>query len=83
MIRKRIYLIEDIERIIDVIAEQEQKNSSQVIRELIEDGIKRKHQPATLGAALLGLAELGKKHTIEAPSDLSDNLDHYLYGDND
>jgi hypothetical protein len=84
MLRRQIYLTEDIERNIISISRREQKNSSQVIRELIEDGLKRKQQ-ASLGDALLGFAALGEKYdlTAKTPPDLSEHLDDYLYGDND
>lgn len=64
---------------VNFIAKQEKKPKAEVIREALEDGIKKKIKTSNAGQALLELAELGKKLHVKAPKDLSMNLDKYLY----
>lgn len=80
MVRKQIYLPEQLELLISLRAKQEQKPQAQVIREVLEKGLKAKKQ-MTAGEALLGLAELGKKLNVKGPADLSERIDDCLYGD--
>ena len=55
---------------------------AEIIRDLLEKGIRQSKPTMSTGAALLGLAELGKRLAITGPYDLSERHDDYLYGDN-
>ncbi len=79
MIRKQIYLTEELEQQIHLTAASEQKPEAQVIREVLHAGFLQKIPARTAGEALLGLARLGEELGIKGPSDLSRNIDTYLY----
>ena len=74
MIQKHISLPEELEQQIQERAKLLQAPEERVIKELIEQGLKTA-KPASLGEGLRQLAHLG----IKGPSDLSQNIDKYLY----
>lgn len=76
MLRTQIYLPEDLRQEIDVVARKEKKPAAKVIRELLVEGVNNRHKE-TVGAAMSRLAALKVRG---GPSDLSTNLDKYLYG---
>jgi hypothetical protein len=80
MIRTQFYLPNDLYQMIRLKAEQANKPKAEVVRDLLRRGLDQTPQP-TIGEALLGLAELGERLHVEAPSDLSTRIDDYLYGD--
>ena len=82
MIRKQIYLTQELDQHIHVISQKENKPEAKVICELLETGIRKQH-PMSTGEALLGLARLGEKQGIDGPTDLSERHDDYLYGEKD
>jgi len=82
MIRKQVYLTEDLNRRLRLLSQQQQKPEAEVIRETLEKGLKDEPSMST-GEALLGLAELGKRLNLTGPTDLSERHDDYLYGDNE
>lgn len=75
MIRTQVYLPERLYQTITTVAKQEKKPAAQMIRELLETGLNLKKKPATIGQALLKLANV-KAH---APEDTSMKIDDYLY----
>jgi metal-responsive CopG/Arc/MetJ family transcriptional regulator len=79
MIRTQVYLPEQLYKSIKLQARLEKKPAAQIIRDVLEEGIEAKKPTQTLGEALLGLAELGKKLNLSGPTDLSTNIDKYLY----
>ena len=79
MIRMQVYLPQQLSQILGIIAKREQKPKAQIIREALEDGIKKKVNVNNAGRALLELAELGKKLHVKGLKDLSTNVDKYLY----
>jgi len=80
MIRVQLYLPQDLYQTIKLQAKQEGKPAAQVIRDSIEVGLGKQKQPQqTLGEALQELVELGKKLKMKGPTDLSTNIDKYLY----
>ena len=83
MIRTHIYITEEQARDIKLRAKRERRRESDVARELLERGrfISQGRKQESLGEALLRLAEVGKKFGLTGPTDLSTNLDDYLYGD--
>jgi len=80
MIRKQIYLTRELEQHIHVLSQQQKKPEAEVIRDLLETGLK-KQRPISTGEALLGLAKLGETLGMSGPTDLSERHDDYLYGD--
>ena len=78
MVRKQLYLPEDLARHLAVAAKQQRKPEAQILRELIAAGLKRQPVAAeSTGQALMRLARIGGK----GPADLSARIDDYLYGD--
>jgi predicted DNA-binding protein len=78
MIRKHILLPQPLDERIKLVARRDQKSEAEVIRELLEIGLETK-QEQSVGQALRGLAKLGQKLGITGPTDLSRNIDKYLY----
>ncbi|MBV9453868.1 MAG: hypothetical protein JOZ19_07095 [Rubrobacter sp.] len=74
MIQKHISLPEELDQKIQERAKLLQESEERVIKELIEQGLKTS-RPISLGESLRQLANLG----IKGPSDLSQNIDKYLY----
>lgn len=82
MIRRHIYLTEDLARQIRLTAAAEHKTEAQVIREVLQVGFAQKRPARTAGEALLGLAKLGEDLHIRSDDPyLSRNIDKYLYED--
>jgi hypothetical protein len=81
MVRKQIYLTRELDRYIHVLSQKQAKPEAEVIRGLLETGIKRQGSMST-GEALLGLATLGEALGMAGPTDLSERHDDYLYGEN-
>ncbi len=83
MIRTHIYITEEQARDIKLRAKRQRRRESDIARELLERGrfISQGHRQESIGEALLRLAEVGKKFGLTGPTDLSTNLDDYLYGD--
>ena len=78
MIQKHISLPEELDQKIQERAKRLQASEERVIRELIEEGLKKpKQQWKNAGDALSSLSELG----IRGPKDLARNHDKYLYED--
>jgi len=80
MIRTQVYLTEDQARDIKLRARRENKHEAEVIRELLNEGMKKSASKAleSTGESLLRLATIGGK----GPADLSSRVDDYLYGEN-
>lgn len=79
MIRTQVYLPKELYQTIDYVARTEKKPKAQVIREVLDEGVKKKRGNA--GSALLEMARLAKKLNLKGPKDLSTNHDKYLYED--
>jgi hypothetical protein len=79
-ILKQIYLPEELERRLSVASKQQQKSEAELVREALEDKLGAT-APVSAGAALLKLAELGRRLDISLPADASAKHDDYLYGD--
>lgn len=79
MIRTQVYLPKQLYITIDLIAEKEKKPKAQIIREVLQEGMEKRRGNA--GKALLEIASLGRKLKLKGPSDLSTNIDKYLYED--
>jgi hypothetical protein len=79
MIRKQIYITPELDQYINVLAQKQEKPEAEVIRDLLQKGIKRQ-EPGSTGEALRGLAALGERLGLSGPTDLSERHDDYLYG---
>ncbi len=80
MICTMVYITEEQAWDIKLRAKRENKREAEVIRELLNEGMKNstaKAQEST-GESLLRLAAIGGK----GPADLSSRVDDYLYGEN-
>ena len=78
MIRTQIYLPRPLSQAIENEASRTGKPKAQVIRELLTKSLSQA-AGTSAGDALLRLADLGTKLQVNGPSDLSTNLDNYLY----
>jgi hypothetical protein len=80
MIRTQVYLTDEQARDIKLRAKRENKREAEVIRELLNEGMKKSTNKAqeSTGESLLRLAAIGGK----GPADLSSRVDDYLYGEN-
>ena len=79
MIRTQVYLPRDLYRNIDLIAKREKKAKAQVIRDTLEEGLKKGKAQKRDGHVLLEIAAMAKKYNWKGPKDLSTNIDKYLY----
>ena len=77
MKRKQIYLTEMLDREIGLLSKKEDKPKAEIVRELLEVGLKEKTPKKAPGAFLLEMVA----HAGKGPKDLSTNHDRYLYGD--
>ena len=80
MIRKQIYLPEELGRRLSVASKQQRKSEAELVREALEDKLGAT-PPVSAGAALMKLAELGRRLDVALPPDASARHDDYLYGD--
>ena len=83
MIRKHFLLPLPLNERIKLVARQDRKSEGMVIRELLETGLqtKQEQQTGSVGHALRRLAQIGKQAGATGPTDLSRNIDRYLYED--
>ncbi len=83
MIRTQVYLTDEQVRAIKLQSQSQHKPEAVVIRELVDQGLRasRSKTRHATGQVLLDLAALGREYKLSGPSDLSTNLDDYLYGD--
>ena len=80
MIRKHVLLPLPLDEQIKLMARKDHKSEAEVIRTLLESGLQTKHQQAaSIGQALRQLAKIGKQAGATGPTDLSQNIDKYLY----
>lgn len=79
MIRKQIFITEELDRRLAVAAKQQRKAEAQIIREALADKLDQRRS-MTAGGALLGLAGLGQELGIQLGPDASVRIDNDLYG---
>jgi predicted DNA-binding protein len=78
MIRTQIYLPEETHKELTSLAEVKRQPMAQIVRDFIEDGVKRVKEIDNTG--ITAIENLLKIKATGGPKDLSTNLDHYLYG---
>jgi hypothetical protein len=76
MIRKQVYLTEELDRLISLTAVSERKPEAEIIREKLRAGFAARKSARTGGDALLKLAAMAV--TSDDPY-LSRNIDKHLY----
>lgn len=80
MLRKQLYINEDLDREIKLLALKQSKAEAEVIRELMYKGLKkipaRTKKFTTPADFLLHMVS----YKAKGPRDISANLDKYLYG---
>ncbi len=77
-----VYLPPQLKNKIENLAKSQGTSQADVIRGAIEEGLGTvKFQDNTSAQGLVKLAQLGEKLQIKGPSDLSENLDKYLWDD--
>jgi hypothetical protein len=82
MIRTQVYLTPQQVQEIRLLAASTKKRQAEVIRDVIQAGLKNQTMGQRGSAkGLLALAELGRKLKVQGPGDLSTNHDAYLYDD--
>lgn len=78
MLRTQVYLPEELDQDLKLLAKKEEKAVAELIRELLREGLARKKRKRkNAGDTLLDIAKLAGK----GPRDLSTNLFDYLYGE--
>jgi hypothetical protein len=86
MIRTQVYLTEEQSQAIKLRSRRDQKPEAEVLRDIVDKGLAVEGSTTKMstgmstGQSLLQLAELGEKYGAHGPTDLSTNLDDYLYG---
>ena len=81
MIRTQIYLPKELHREIAFTAKREKKTKAAVIREALGEGLIKKRPKKNAGRVLLEIATMADKLKTKGPSNLSANIDKYLYED--
>jgi predicted DNA-binding protein len=79
MIRKQIYIPETMNEDLTKLAKVRGEPAAQIVREFIEEGVKKATEIDYTGKkALRSLMNIKARG---GPKDLSTNLDYYLYGE--
>ena len=82
MQRISVYIPEETKRRINLAAKAKSKAESEIIRDALDEGLKKIYSPASSAQALLDLAKLAEKIPTKGkvPKDLIENLDYYTWG---
>ena len=83
MLKTYLYVPDELEAKIKLMAKSQNKSKAEVIRQALEKGISAIHQQGNASAqALLKIAEIGGKYNLKGPKDGSEKMDEYLWGKN-
>ena len=81
MLKTYLYLPEQLDQKIYLVAQTQNKSKAEVIRLALEKGINAVSQQGTASAlVLLKLATLGKQSNLRGPKDSSVRMDDLLWG---
>ena len=81
MQRTHIYLPNELNTEIEFIAKLNRKSKAEVVREVLQQGLKKlRPQKSSSAKALLEMAREAKKFVGTGPKDLSINHDYYTWG---
>jgi len=79
-----VYLDEKTRTQVERIAVTTGKPKAAIVREALASGLKQYHvSPSTTAKGLLELATWAEKHHVTGPTDLSQNMDTYLWQDDE
>lgn len=82
MYRISVYIPEEIKKKINLAAKAKSRAESEIIRQALDEGLKKLYSPASSAQALLDLAKLAEKIPTKGkvPKDFIKNLDYYTWG---
>ena len=80
MLKTYLYLPEELNSQIILLASAHKKSKAEMIRRALEIGvIAVARQKSSSADALLKIAEIGKKYNLHGPKDGSEKMDEYLW----
>ena len=82
MLRINIYIPEELNKRLSIIARSQGKVKAEVVRKAIEEGLKKIQPKSSSAQALLDLAKLAEQIPTQGrvPKDFVKNLDYYTWG---
>ncbi len=82
MQRISVHITDETKQRIDLAAKAKRKVEADLIREAIDEGLKKIYPPASSTQALLNLAKLAEQIATKpgTPTDISENHDYYAWG---
>ncbi len=81
MLKTYLYLPEELNNQITLLASTQNKSKAEIIRRALKKGIAPIQKRQTSSAdALLKIAKIGKKYNLHGPKDGSEKMDEYLWG---
>ena len=81
MLKTYLYIPEQLEAKIKLVAKTNNKSEAEIIRQAIEKGIISVQQQGTASVqALFKIAQIGRQNNIKGPKDSSEKMDEYLWG---
>ncbi len=82
MQRISVHISEETKQRINLATKAKQKTEAEVIREALDEGLKKIHPSGKSAQALLDLGELTKQIPAKpgTPTDISENHDFYAWG---
>lgn len=82
MQRISVYIPDETKKIINLAAKAKNKVKAEIIRDALDEGLKKVYNPASSAQALLDFAKMAEKIPAKGkvPKDASINHDYYLWG---
>ncbi len=81
MLKTYLYIPEQLNNKINYTARVQNKSKAEVMRQALENGLKKLKGQGNAGVEVLfKLVELGKKYKLKGPKDSSIKMDEYLWG---
>lgn len=82
MQRITVHITDETKQRIDLAVKAKQKVAADLIREALDEGLKKIYPPSSSGQALLNLAKLAEQTPTKpgSPVDVSENHDYYAWG---
>lgn len=85
MQRISVHITDETKQRIDLAAKAKNKVEAELIREALDEGLKKIYPPSTSGQALLNLAKMAKSLPSQKgePTDISSDTAKYAFGEID
>lgn len=80
MLRTYLYIPDNLEKQINQAVQTQKKSKAEILRQALRQGLEILAPKVGGAETLLKLAEIGRKHKVKGPKDLSINHDYYLWG---